>query len=227
VKIRDVMTSAVISVRPDTPYKAMVERLVEADVSGLPVIDASGALVGVVTEADLASKGAYGGHRRRALALMLDVLAAPTWMNKAGGWTAADVMTSDVVVCVPDEDLRAAARRMLERRVKRMPVVDDGVVVGMVSRHDLLKVLTRPDDAIERDIVEVLATDPNRPEDFHVHSEVEGGVATLTGDVRYAWDAPVVVSLVRDVAGVIDVISRLHHREPNPKPVSRLAVGPR
>jgi CBS domain-containing protein len=227
VKIRDVMTSDVIFVRPDTPFKAIIERLVEADVSGLPVLDESGSLVGVVTEADLASKEAYGGHRRRALALMIDVLAAPTWMNKAGGRTAADVMTKDVVVCTPDEALRAAARRMLERRVKRMPVVQDGVVVGMVSRHDLLKVLVRPDDAIEADIVEVLATHPNRPDDFHVHSEVNDGVATLTGDVRYAWDEPVVVSLARDVPGVIDVISRLHYREKNPAPASGLGLGPR
>ena len=219
VKIREVMTSDVISVRPDTPYKEMIERLVEGDVSGLPVIDESGTLVGIVTEADLASKEAFGGHRRRALGLMADVLAAPTWMHKAQGWTAADVMTKDLVVCVPDDDLRSAARRMLERRVKRMPVVEDGRVVGMISRHDLLAVLVRPDDAIAEDVVRVLATHPNRPDDFHVQPEVDGGIVTLTGDVRYPFDEPVVISLVRDVEGVIDVVSRVHSRESNPSRV--------
>lgn len=217
MNVRDVMTEDVISIRPETPYKAMIEQLVEADVSGLPVIDESGALVGIVTEADLVSKEGFGGHRRRGLALFADVFAAPTWTQKASGWTAADVMTKDLVVCAPDEDLSSAARRMLERRVKRMPVVDaDGGVVGIVTRHDLLMTLARPDDAIARDVAHVLATHPNRPDDFHVGSEVDHGVVTLTGDVRYPWDELVVVSLVREVAGVVDVVSRLHSRESKP-----------
>jgi CBS-domain-containing membrane protein len=141
-------------------------------------------------------------------------------MHKASGWTAADVMTKDVVVCHPDEDVRVAARRLLERRVKRMPVVEDGAVVGMVSRRDFLAVLARPDAEIARDVAEVLSTHPNRPDDFHVNSEVADGIVTLTGDVRYAWDEPVVVSLVRDVEGVIDVESHVRNREPNPSSVS-------
>lgn len=225
MKVRDVMTSEVISVRPETPFKTMIERLVQSDVSGLPVLDDSGGLVGIVTEADLASKEAYGGHRRRALALMVDVLAAPSWLNKAFGWTASDVMTKDVVVCDPDEDVHVAARRMLERGVKRMPVVQSGAVVGMFSRRDLLAMLARPDEAIASDVTDVLTTHPNRPDGAHVHSEVESGVVTLTGDVRYEWDEPVVVSLVRDVDGVIDVVSRLHSREANPRPASRWGFG--
>lgn len=61
MKIDDVMTSTVVSVAPDTPYKELVERLVASDVSGLPVIEGDGSLVGIVTEADLLSKEAYGG----------------------------------------------------------------------------------------------------------------------------------------------------------------------
>jgi len=222
VKIKDIMTRDVVSVRPDTPFKEIVERLVRSDVSGLPVLDGAGKLVGIVTEADLTTKEAYGGHRRRALGLLADVVSARPhrWVTKAAGWNAADVMTTNVVVCDPDEDVRVAARRMLERGVKRMPVARSGELVGMVSRQDILRILDRPDNEIEAEITRILATDLNRPDDCHVHCSVAGGVATLTGDVRYAWDEPVVVSLARDVDGVIDVVSQLHSREPDPRPAS-------
>jgi len=226
VRVRDVMTTAVISVSPETPFKTMVETMVQSDVSGLPVLDASGGLVGIVTEADLASKEAFVGHRRRPLALFLDVLAAPRWLDKAFGSTAADVMTKDVVVCESGEDLRVAARRMLERAVKRMPVVDSGAVVGMLSRKDVLRMLARPDAEIAADVAKILATHPNRPDDAHVDFEVANGVVTLAGDVRYEWDEPVVVSLVREADGVIDVASRIHYREANPRSW-HAGIGPR
>ena len=218
MKICDVMTTPVISVTPDTPFKKLVERLVEFDVSGLPVLDESAQLVGIVTEADVVSKEAYGTRRSRALALLADVLAAREhhWVTKAAGSVAADVMTANVIVCGPDEDVRIVARRMLERGVKRMPVVHAGKLVGMVSRQDILGMFARPDDAIAAEVGRVLVTHPNRPDDCHVHCSVEGGIVTLTGDVRYARDAPIVVSLVRDVEGVIDVIDNLHNREPDP-----------
>jgi len=218
VKIKDVMSTHVISVTPDTPFKELVERLVRFDVSGLPVVDGSGALVGIVTEADVVSKEAYGTRRSRALALLADVLAAREhhWVTKATGSIAADVMTANVVVCSPDEDVRVVARRMLERGVKRMPVVQAGGLVGMVSRQDILGMFARPDDAIATEVARVLVTHPNRPDDCHVHCSVDGGVVTLNGDVRYARDVPIVVSLVREVEGVIDVIDHLHSRAPDP-----------
>lgn len=222
MKIADIMTKDVVSVGPETPFKDLIERLVRSDVSGLPVLDDSGQLVGIVTEADLTSKEAFGGHRHRALAVLADVLSARQhpWATKSAGWTAADVMTRDVAVCDPNEEVRVVARRMLDRGVKRVPVVQSGELVGIVSRQDILKMFARPDDAIAADITHALATHPNRPDDCHVQCTVEGGVATLTGDVRYTWDEPVVVSLARDVEGVIDVISRLHNREPDPRPAA-------
>jgi CBS domain-containing protein len=227
MKIREIMSKEVVAVTPETPFKSIVERLVQSDVSGLPVIDASGRLVGIVTEADLASKEAYGVRRRRALSVLADVLAGPEWLSKAFGSVASDVMTREVLTCGPDDDVRVATRRMLERRVKRMPVVDDGTVIGMVSRQDILRRLVRPDAEIDADVATVLSSDPNRPDDAHVEHSVHDGVVTLTGDVRYAWDEPAVVSLVRNVDGVIDVISQVHNREPNPRPGSPWMFGVR
>src|ERR1019366_482774 len=164
------MTTGVISVAPDTPYKDMVERLVRSEVSSMPVLDERGTLVGIVTEADLISKEAYDLRRHRALALLVDVLSAREhhWVTKAAGTVAADVMTKGVKVCHPDEDVRVVARRMLEERVKRMPVVDGGTVVGMLSRQDVLSILDRPDMAIATDIEQILNDDRNMPEDHNV-----------------------------------------------------------
>lgn len=222
MKIADIMTSDVVSVRPDASFKEIVERLVRCDVSGLPVVDDEGHLVGIVTEADVTSKEAYGGHRRRALALLADLLSAREhrWATKAAGWEAADVMTEDVVTCSPDDEVRVVARRMLERGVKRFPVVRSGELVGMVSRQDILRMFARPDDTIQAEITRALATDLNRPDGCRVHCSAHDGVATLTGDVRYAWDIPVVISIARNVEGVIDVVSQVHNREQDPRPSS-------
>ena len=219
MKVSDIMTTRIVSVAPDTPYKEMVERLVRSEVSSLPVLDGHGALVGIVTEADLISKQAYNGHRPRALAVLVDVLSAREhhWVTKATGTVAADVMTKDVKVCQLREDVRSVARRMLEQKVKRMPVVDNGAVVGIVSRQDILATFDRADEAIRADIEQLLQTDSNLPEDHNVAFSVDHGIVTLTGNVRYGWEAPIVVSMVRDLPGVVGVISHLDNREPNPR----------
>ena len=218
MKVGDIMTTDLVSVAPDTPFKEVVERLVHSDVSSLPVVNDRGKLAGLITEADLIAKEAYGG-RRRALGLLADVLSARDhrWVAKAGGSVAADVMTRNVIGCGSDDDVRSVARRMLEVGVKRMPVVDAGTLVGIVSRHDILEMFDRPDTAIAADVRGLLSDDLNMPEDHHVNFSVQQGVVTLTGDVRYQWDAAIVVAMVRNVAGVIDVVGHLHHRQPNPR----------
>jgi len=220
MKVHEIMTTEVVSVAPETPFKDVVERLVRAEVSSLPVVDSKGMLLGLITEADLISKEAYGTHRHRALAVLADVLAGREhrWVAKAAGSVAADVMTSHVTVCERREDVRSVARRMLEAGVKRMPVVEEGVLVGMVSRSDILATLARPDDEIAADVRRVLADDLNMPDACHVAFSVASGVVTLSGDVRYAWDKAIVVSLILGVPGVIDVISQVRHREPDPRP---------
>lgn len=213
------MTSDLVTVLPETPFKEVVELLVRSEVSALPVVDAAGQLVGLITEADLISKEAYGTRRRRALALLADVLSVrdDRWVAKAGGSVASDIMTRSVVVCRPDEDARTVARRMLELDVKRLPVIDNERLVGIVSRRDILKMFDRPDVTIAADVKRVLADALTMPEDHHVRFSVDRGVVTLTGDVRYGWDEPIVVSMVRDVPGVLDVLSELRHRHPNPR----------
>jgi CBS domain-containing protein len=141
VHVRDVMTTDVVTVGLEATYGEMVDRLLAHDISGLPVVDADGILLGLVTEADLVSREAYGPDRRRPLGLVADVLRDrdPDWLRTASGTTAREIMTQDVATASPDEELRVAARRMLESGYKRLPVVaTDGRVVGIVSRRDVL-----------------------------------------------------------------------------------------
>jgi osmotically-inducible protein OsmY len=88
--------------------------------------------------------------------------------------------------------------------------------VGIVSRSDVLRGLVRPDAEIAQDVTHLLKAAPDRPDDHRVTCSVEDGKVVLTGDVRYAWDEPVVVAMVRSVDGVIDVVSHVRHREANP-----------
>lgn len=213
MKIREVMSAPVVIVAPATPFKELIETLLDAGVSGLPVVD-GGRVVGMVTEADLLPGSAYA-RRPRALWLVRDLLSGRRhgWLDDTDAKTAADVMTADVYECGPDEDLRVVARRMRTSHVKRLPVIDEGVLVGIVSRHDVLGAFDRPDDLVAADVEAALHTDPNRPDDAHVVVSVEGGVVTLSGDVRYPWDEPVVVGIAHGVEGAIAVTSHLHARE--------------
>jgi CBS domain-containing protein len=226
-RVGDVMTTEIVSVAPDTPFKEVVERLICGEVSSVPVVDGRGKLIGLITEADLMCKEAYG-DRPLAISLLADALSGRDhhWVTKAAGSVAADLMTKNVIGCRSDEDVRAVARRMFDLRLKSMPVVDAGNLVGIVSRHDILELFAR-NDAIAYDVQRVLS-DRNMPEDHHVRFSVDGGVVTLTGDVRYRWDAPIVVSTVRPIAGVTNVASRLHYRESNPRTsTSQWVLGPR
>jgi len=224
MKVHEIMTTEVVSVAPETPFKDVVERLVRSEVSALPVVDASGKLVGLISEADLISKEAYGTRRHRALAVLADVLSGREhrWVSKAAGSVAADVMSTRLAVCGRNEDVRVVARRMLEAGVKRLPVVEAGVLVGIVSRCDILATLDRPDEEIAAAVRRVLADDLNMPEASHVRFTVKAGVVALSGDVRYGWDESIVVSLIKGIPGVIDVTGQLHHREPEPRSPTEL-----
>jgi CBS-domain-containing membrane protein len=118
-------------------------------------------------------------------------------------------MTTPAITTSPTEDIRAAAQRMLDRRVKRLPVVEGGQLVGIVSRRDLLSVFVRPDAEISTELAEKLGSASYAPEDHEVTVSVSGGVVTLDGWVRTDADLPVIEGLARRVPGVVDVIDRV------------------
>jgi CBS domain-containing protein len=136
------MTREVVSVRPDTPLGEVVRLLLERDFRALPVVDADGRLLGIITNADLVERGGLSG--RLELLRVLDSAALERELVASGarGRTAADVMTADVVQTVADEPLQRAAHLMAERKIKRLPVVDAAQrLVGMLSRVDVLRTM--------------------------------------------------------------------------------------
>jgi CBS domain-containing protein len=210
MKVKDVMTTDVVTVREDTSFKDTVELLVEHRISGVPVVDGDGRLVGLVTEADLVSKEAFDLRHRRPLAAVAELISgASRWSGKASGLTAGQVMTDRVVTVTPREDVRAAARRMLDLGVKRFPVVDGGRLVGIISRHDLLRIFHRPDSEIAAELEIKLADPLYAPEHHSVTAAVEDGVVTLIGSVRSPGEVAVVVGLASNVGGVVHVENRI------------------
>jgi len=200
--VRDVMTTSVITVREDTPFKELAAALASSRVSGFPVIDRAGKVIGVVSETDMLIKeadqaghpGSFAGLRRSRD------------REKAAGVTAAQVMTSPPVTIGPDEPVQHAAFLMYDRAVSRLPVVDDaGRLVGIVSQVDVLGVFGRPDEEIRRDVTDRLAGHgfPVDPERLQV--TVHDGIVTLSGRPETGQAGPDIIEAVRDIDGVVAV----------------------
>lgn len=219
VKVRDLMTGPAVTVGPDAPFSEVVGKLLDNDISAVVVVDDGGRLLGVISEADVIAKEAYGYRRRRALALMLDYLRGqdPAWVSRASGRRAAEIMSHDPLTARPDEDVGQVARRMLEWHHKRLPVVDGrGRVVGIVSRHDLLRPFHRSDEEISSDVAALLADVARIPESHAVVPSVSTGVVTLAGTVQFPRDVRLVETFVESVPGVVGIDNRLEAREPDP-----------
>jgi CBS-domain-containing membrane protein len=208
--VKDVMTAQVRSVSPSTTFKEMSTILDQYSVSALPVLDDSGAVVGIVSEADLILKQELHGspdHRT-----WLPTPSERRERAKAGGLVAADVMTTPVVTIQPGAPLSEAARVMHHRALKRIPVVDDkGVLVGVVSRADLLKAYEKPDTTIRDEVLkgvmlEWMWIDPAQTT---VEVTVQDGVVTLTGEIQTRSDMSVLARLIEGLDGVVAVDNKL------------------
>ena len=145
VKVTEIMTRTVITATPDTGIKEAARRLVENGISALPVIDASGALVGIVSEADLLPLETRPDPRSQATPLR------PTAGSTAQ--TVAEVMTRHVLAVEADVEVSKAARIMLEAGVKRVPVMRGRWLIGIVSRRDLVRIIARRDEDVEAELV--------------------------------------------------------------------------
>ena len=132
MRIREIMSSPVVTVTPDTAVKTAARLLVERGFNALPVVDA-GKLVGIVSEADLVPLESRPDPRSHILPLDASGRQVPH--------AVAEVMTREVIVLPPDADAVQAAQAMLTRGLRSIPVTDDGQLVGIVTRQDLLRVL--------------------------------------------------------------------------------------
>ncbi|MFB7462325.1 CBS domain-containing protein [Streptomyces sp. NPDC056224] len=198
--VSDVMAQTAVAIGREASYKEIVELMHQWGVSALPVLEGEGRVVGVVSEADLLPKEEFRQDDPADPAL-------PGWTeeaSKAGAVLAGDLMSSPAVTVHADSTIAEAARIMARNGVKRLPVVSGiGMLEGVVSRSDLLKVFLRPDEEIEDEVRTAVLADPASP--AGVDCTVEEGVVTLRGDLRDRALAPLVVRAVRAVEGVVDV----------------------
>ncbi|HYZ42823.1 MAG TPA: CBS domain-containing protein [Stellaceae bacterium] len=146
MRATDVMTTDVITVDPDTTVKALARLLAERGISGVPVVDSGGRLVGIVSEGDLLHRAEIGTarrHRERRRSWWLDHFASDLARDyiKSHGRTVNDIMTRDVVTITEDTDLREVAELLEAKRIKRVPVTRDGKVIGIISRANLVRAL--------------------------------------------------------------------------------------
>ena len=147
MKVRDVMTTEVVTADPDTSVNLVARLMAGKDISGIPVVD-GGKLVGIVTELDLIVRNTR--LKPPAFFALLDAripLETPAHYHERLrhmlGTLARDVMTEEVVTIGPDEELETLAEVMVKRRVNPLPVVEGGVLVGIVSRSDIIGMMAR------------------------------------------------------------------------------------
>ena len=211
--VKDVMSIHVIAVRQSAPYKAMAAILHEQRISAFPVIDDDNKVIGVVSEADLLAKEALEGTVPRTL----QSLTRQRLRTRVNAVTAVDLMTKPPVTIGPDELVAHAARLMFDQRVKRLPVTsEDGTLIGIVTRSDVLSVYSRPDAEIQHQVTEdlILGTflcDPGR---FTV--TVKDGIVTIKGTPETSLVGLDIIDAVRHMEGVVAVRDRLSYPMDSP-----------
>jgi CBS domain-containing protein len=205
-RVRDVMTTSVVTVDRITPYKEIARTLAKHQISGVPVLTMGRHVAGVVSEGDLLAARDHNPMAGHGLRHRL------ANRKQHQSCTAEQLMTSPAVTTHQDATIAGAARLMNAHHVRRLPVVDpDGKLVGIVSRRDLLSVFLRPDAAIARQVGEILTELlPGGPTGIQV--AVRNGVVILSGQPELAAEddlIPVAVRLAWDVDGVVDVVNKV------------------
>jgi CBS domain-containing protein len=211
-RVGDVMTTDVVSVHEDAGFKEIADLLIERGVSAVPVVSRhNNFVIGVVSEADLLHKVEFSGELPAGR--LFERRRHRTAREKAGGDDAGSIMTTPAVTTSPDMKVADAARVMEGRQVKRLPVVDDdGHLVGIVSRSDLLKTFLQPDPAIRDEVTEQVLRRVLWVEPSEVNVTVDDGVVTLAGAMDRKSTIGVAIALTRAVDGVVDVVDELKYR---------------
>ncbi|WP_370962592.1 CBS domain-containing protein [Amycolatopsis sp. cg9] len=196
-KVGSVMTTDVATVGPDTPFKAVAVLLASWNISGAPVVDEDGLVLGVVSQGDLLEREAPHG--------LLEPGSRQA-KRKAGAAFVADLMTSPAITVRVGDDVAVAAKLLEQHHFHRLPVVgDDGKLAGVVSRSDLLRVFLRTDREIRDEVRDEVLLRDMAMDPAALYVAVHNGIVTLNGTVERTSMIPVIVALVRRVDGVVEV----------------------
>ena len=191
MRARDIMTAPVITVRPGTSIKAAAALLAEHGFTALPVLDEDDRLVGIVTEADIVRDRVPRDPRAPIHVDRSDAVPVTT--------TVGEVMTTPVVAMGPGTDVALLGKALLESGFRSVPIVEGSVVVGIVTRRDIVRAIARDDDTIAADV-------RHRLEIYggcgRWHVEVHGGVVSIADEFDDETDRHVATVLAEAVPGV-------------------------
>jgi CBS domain-containing protein len=212
---KDLMTPDVVTVPPETPVTAMARLLSQRGLSAVPVQAPDGRVIGIVTEADLIRRlaGEEDAPRGWFASLFSDPAALADRYARTHGSTAADIMTEQVVTVTEDTSAAHIARLLEEKHIRRVVVVSDGRLRGVVSRSDLLRALVSPppaegdlsDDRIRRAVLAAMRKEP-WADTFYTLVEVKNGIVTFHGFSKTEAVKRGLKVLAENVPGVKKVI---------------------
>ncbi len=223
MQVKDVMTQNVISVGADEPVVKAARLMLQNRISGLPVVDAKGELVGIVTEGDFLRRGELGTQRQRPK--WLEFVVGPGKLAQeyvqTSGRKVDEIMTPDPCTVGEDDALEEVVELMERRHIKRLPVMRDGRMVGIVSRANLMHALA----SLSRDLAgaggrrfrdprRMLAALGKQHWAPHVNVVVKNGVAELWGVITDERERQALVVAAENVAGVEKVHDHLVWVEP-------------
>ena len=210
MKVMDLMTRDVRTVTPETSLRDAASLLARSGVSGMPVVNAEGAVVGVLSEADIVVKAGGEVARSRLLGWLLEPDLG--FEEKIKAETVGDAMSAPVVTISTKRPIDEAARRMVSENVNRLPVVEDGRLVGILTRADIVRAFTRSDDEIVAEIRSEILRRTFWLEPGRVTVNVVDGHVTLHGEVETEADRELLPRLVGRVPGVVSVGADLSAR---------------
>jgi CBS domain-containing protein len=212
MKVADIMVTSVISVGPDASVRKVASLMLERRISGVPVVDDAQRVLGIVSEGDLIRRPEIETDRAPSgwLRLFLSDEERSRDFVKSHGRMAHEVMTRPAICVAPDAPLTEVVRLMERHRIKRLPVINNGKLAGVVTRADLLRALVAhqavsPAATSDQELRERIAS-MLRHEDWatsaFVNVQVENGVAHLWGTVESASQREALILAVRGVPGV-------------------------
>ncbi len=221
-----VMTTRVHVARLMTPFKRLVQLIEENRISAVPIVDAQGVPVGIVSESDLLLKERRGELESESS--LLHPRRRRQERAKADGVLAWEIMTKPPITVRSDATLPQAARLMQERNVRRLVVVDErDKIVGIVSRSDLLQVYLRTDDELRDEVLSAVIPSMLLSDPESVQVAVRWNVVTLSGEVDRKSDAVILARMTRELDGVVDVVNRLACKwdDTDSVPVAAVSIG--
>lgn len=209
MRVHELMTEKVVTIGPGAPIKDVARLLVDNGISGLPVCDVRGRVLGVVSEGDILYKehDPAEGHHRAPLGWVIEGTPNQRGCIKAKAATASEAMSSPAITIAPYESVAEAARMMSEHGVNRLPVVKDEQLVGIVTRADLVRAFVRSDAEIERELREDVLERTMWVDERSIDVVVRHGAVELTGRLYTRGDAELLNRLAARVPGVTSVTS--------------------